>query len=260
MQIRLDQKRALVTGGNSGIGAAIVRALADAGAKVAINYVTHPEAAEQLVQEIKQNGGDALAVEADISDAVAVENMFKQVDEAWGGIDILVNNAGIEGKYAMSWEKDRSEWEQVLHVNLLGTFYCAQQAVRRMVSQKNGVVLNISSVHEVIAWTGYSAYTASKAAVGMFTKTLAQEAAPHNVRILALGPGAIKTPINKNVWDDQQGMQDLIEKIPLKRIGDPEEIARMATVLVSDTASYITGRTIFVDGGMTDYPSFEHGG
>jgi len=115
-------------------------------------------------------------------------------------------------------------------------------------------------VHELIAWTGHSAYTTSKAGMSMLTKTLAQEAAPHGVRVLALAPGAIKTAINQNVWDNQQGLHDLLDKIPLHRIGDPEEVARMAVVLVSDVASYVTGRTIFVDGGMTDYPDFAHGG
>ena len=145
-------------------------------------------------------------------------------------------------------------------MNLLGAFYCAREALKRMVPQKSGVILNISSVHEEIAWSGYSAYTASKAAVSMLTKTLAQEAAPHGVRVLSVAPGAIKTPINRSVWSDQQCLQDLLEKIPLKRIGAPEEVARMVVVLASDIASYVTGRTIFVDGGMTDYPDFAHGG
>jgi NAD(P)-dependent dehydrogenase (short-subunit alcohol dehydrogenase family) len=148
----------------------------------------------------------------------------------------------------------------VIEVNLLGAFACAREALRRMVAQKGGVILNVSSVHEEIAWSGYSAYAASKAAVGMLAKTLAQEAAPHGVRVLSLAPGAIKTPINRAVWGDPKGLKDLLEKIPLNRMGDPAEIAGMAVVLVSDVASYVTGRTIFVDGGMTDYPDFAHGG
>ncbi len=145
-------------------------------------------------------------------------------------------------------------------MNLFGAFYCAQQALKRMVPQKSGVILNISSVHEIIPWSGYSAYTASKAALGMMTQTLAQEAAPYGVRVLALGPGAIKTSINRSVWSDPASLKDLLEKIPLNRVGEPEEIARIAVVLVSETASYLTGRTVFVDGGMTDYPDFSHGG
>lgn len=260
MNISLDNKRAIVTGGNSGIGEAIVLSLAEAGAQVAINYVTHPEAAQTLVQRIQEQGGTAMAIEADVSDPGAVARMLARIEAAWGGIDILVNNAGIDGGRAVGWEADSAAWRTVIEVNLLGAFYCAREALQRMVAQQSGVIINISSVHEEIAWSGYSAYTASKAAVGMLTKTLAQEAAPHGVRVLAVAPGAIKTPINRSVWSDPQSMKDLTEKIPLGRIGDPEEIARMVVVLASDIASYVTGRTIFVDGGMTDYPDFAHGG
>ena len=260
MNIKLDRRRALVTGGNSGIGEAIVLALAEAGARVAINYVTHPETAQSLVDRIKDQHGEAIALQADVSDPEAVGQMFGHIDEAWGGIDILINNASIDGAHALGWDTDIAAWRKVIEVNLFGTFYCAREALKRMVPQRGGVVLSTTSVHEEIAWSGYSAYTASKAAVSMLTKTLAQEAAPHGVRVLAVGPGAIKTPINRSVWSDPQSLQDLLEKIPLDRVGDPEDIARMVAVLVSDVASYVTGRTIFVDGGMTDYPDFAHGG
>ncbi len=260
MEIQLDGRRALVTGGNSGIGEAIALALAEAKAKVAINYVTHPEAAQDVVRRIQASRSDALALEADVSDPDAVRQMFHQMDQTWGGIDILVNNAGMDGERAFAWEANPAAWRKVTEVNLLGAFYCAREALQRMVPQKRGVILSTSSVHELIPWSGYSAYAASKAALGMMTMTLAQEAAPHGVRVLALGPGAIKTPINQSVWSDPAGLKDLLEKIPLGRMGEPEEIARMAVVLVSDAASYVTGRTIFVDGGMTDYPSFAHGG
>jgi len=260
MDIRLDGRRTLVTGASSGIGEAIAVALADAGAKVAINYVTHPEAADAVVQTIKQKKGEAISLQADVSDPKAVEEMFRQIDLAWGGVDILINNAGIDGAHAMSWEADIAAWRKVIEINLFGAFYCAREALKRMVANKSGVVLNTTSVHEEIAWSGYSAYTASKAAVSMLTKTLAQEAAPFGVRVLSLAPGAIRTPINRSVWSDPKGLADLLEKIPLNRIGEPEEVARIAVVLVSDVASYVTGRTIFVDGGMTDYPDFAHGG
>jgi glucose 1-dehydrogenase len=260
MNIRLDQKRALITGGNSGIGEAIVLALADSGAKVAINYVSHPEAAEALVKRISDQKGESIALQADVSDPAAVTQMFESIDKAWGGIDILINNAGIDGSRALGWEADIAAWKKVIEVNLFGAFYCAREALRRMIPKKSGVVLNISSVHEKIAWSGYSSYTASKAGLGMLTQTLAQEAAPHNVRVLAVGPGAIRTPINRNVWSNSRNLQDLLGKIPLKRIGETGEIARMVVALVSDVASYVTGRTIYVDGGMTDYPDFAHGG
>ncbi len=260
MTIKLDGKRALVTGGSSGIGIAIVRALAAAGAKVAVNYNTHPESAEELAQSVKQAGGEAFAVQADVSDPAAVAGMFQRLDSAWGGIDILINNAGVDGKPALSWEADLGAWQKVVEINLFGAFYSAREALKRMVPQKSGVILSTTSVHEEIAWSGFSAYTVSKAGLSMLTKTLAQEAAPHGVRVLAVAPGAIRTPINRSVWGDPKGMADLEEKIPLGRIGEPEEVARMIAVLVSDVASYVTGRSIFVDGGMTDYPDFAHGG
>jgi NAD(P)-dependent dehydrogenase (short-subunit alcohol dehydrogenase family) len=160
----------------------------------------------------------------------------------------------------LGWEADIAAWRKVIEVNLFGAFYCAREALKRMVPQRSGVVLSTTSVHEEIAWSGYSAYTASKAAVGMLTKTLAQEAAPHGVRVLAVAPGAIKTPINRAVWSEPSSLKDLQNKIPLARLGEPEEIAHMVVMLVSDAAAYVTGRTIFVDGGMTDYPDFAHGG
>ena len=260
MDVRLDGKRALVTGGNSGIGNAIVLALADAGAQVAINYVVNPAAAQDLVSQIEAKKGKALPLQADVSDPAQVQAMFESMDAAWGGIDILVNNAGIDGPRAMVWESDVAAWRKVLDVNLFGAYYCSREALKRMTAQKSGVVLGISSVHEEIAWSGYSAYTASKAAGGMLTKTLAQEAAPFGVRVLSLGPGAIRTPINQSVWSNPAMLKDLDAKVPLGRIGEPHEIANMAVMLVSDVASYVTACTVFVDGGMTDYPDFAHGG
>jgi NAD(P)-dependent dehydrogenase (short-subunit alcohol dehydrogenase family) len=260
MNIRLDGKRVLVTGGNSGIGEAIAVCLAEAGAQVAINFVAHPEVAQSLKQRIQAQHGIAMTIEADVANPEAVTKMFQCIDAAWGGIDILVNNAGVDGGRALGWETGIEPWRKVIEVNLMGAFYCAREALQRMVPQESGVILNISSVHEEIAWSGYSAYTASKAAISMLTKTLAQEAAPHGVRVLSVAPGAIKTAINRTVWSDPGNLQDLIKKIPMGRIGTPEEVARMVVVLVSDIASYVTGRTIFVDGGMTDYPDFAQGG
>lgn len=260
MQIRLDGKRAVVTGANSGIGQAIALALADAGAQVCINYVTHPESANAMVEALVAKGCKAIAVQADIADSAAVSAMFAQLDASWGGVDILVNSAGIDGAAAPSWQADPAAWKRVIDVNLLGTFYCTQQALQRMTAQRSGVVLNITSVHEVIAWSGYSAYTASKAAVSMLTKTVAQEVAPLGVRVLALAPGAIKTPINQAVWSQPDSLRDLLNKIPLNRMGTVEEIAEMVVIMVSDKASYVTGTTLFVDGGMVDYPDFAHGG
>ncbi len=260
MDVRLDGRRALVTGANSGIGRAIALALAESGAKVAVNWVVHPEAADEVVQTIEKGGGSALSVKADVSNPDDVAAMFAKIDEAWGGLDILVNNAGIDGDRALGWEADLKAWRRVLEINLFGAFYCAREALKRMVPAGSGTVLNLTSVHEVIAWTGYSAYTSAKAGLSMLTRTLAQEAAPYGVRVLAIAPGAIKTPINKSVWTDPKMRADLLDKIPMNRIGETDDVARMVTVLVSDAAGYVTGTTVFVDGGMTDYPDFSEGG
>lgn len=260
MNISLAGRRALVTGANSGIGQAIALALAEAGADVVVNFVAHPEAADAVVAQIAGKGRRALALRADVSSESDVDAMFAQMDAQWGGIDILVNCAGIDGVRALAQDAKMADWRRVVEVNLFGAFDCARHALARMLAQGRGVILNISSVHEVIAWSGYSAYTASKAALGMMTKTLAQEAAPHGVRVLALGPGAIRTPINQSVWSDPAASADLLGKIPLGRMGRTDEIANMAVVLCSDAASYLTGTTVMVDGAMTDYPGFAHGG
>lgn len=260
MEISLDRRRILVTGANSGIGAAIVRELAASGGRVAVNYLVHPEATDALLAELRATGADAIGLQADVSDSAQVEAMYAELDRQWGGIDVLVNNAGIDGANAPAWEADPVAWERVLRVNLYGSFLCARGALQRMVKQRSGVILNMSSVHERIAWSGYSAYTASKAGLAMLTQTLAQEAAPYGIRVLALAPGAIRTPINQNVWSNPESLRDLLTKIPLGRMGEPEEIARVATFLVSAMASYMTGSTVYCDGAMSDYPEFAHGG
>ncbi len=260
MQFDLRDKRVLVTGGNSGLGAAMVRAFGVAGAKVAVNYLTNPDATEALLTDLKDSGGEAIGLHADVSDAGAVEAMFAQLDDAWGGIDVLISNAGIDGARATGWESEVDAWSKVIDINLKGAYLCARQALKRMVPQGSGMVLNTTSVHETIPWAGYSAYTASKAGLSMMAKSLALEAAPFGVRVLCLAPGAIRTPINRAVWDNPEQYRDLLTKIPLGRIGEPEEIAGVAVMLASDAAAYLTGTTVFVDGGMTTYPAFAHGG
>lgn len=249
-----------MTGANSGIGAAIARELAAAGARVALNYVVHPEATTALLAELQAGGATALSVQADVGDVAQVDAMYAELDQHWGGLDILVNNAGIDGARALSWEADPAVFERVLHVNLYGSFLCARAALQRMTRQRSGVILNISSVHERIAWSGYGAYTASKAGLAMLTQTMAQEAAPFGVRVLALAPGAIRTSINQDVWSNPDSLRDLLTKIPLGRMGEPAEIAQVATFLVSGAASYMSGNTVFVDGAMSDYPKFARGG
>ncbi|HLW58986.1 MAG TPA: glucose 1-dehydrogenase [bacterium] len=260
MEIQLSGRRALVTGGNSGIGRAMVEALAEAGARVGINYIAHPEATDALITEMKARRWEGLPLRADVSDAAQVAQMFGELDRAWGGVDILINNAGMDGARATGWDSQPDVWRRVLDVNLVGAYHCAREALRRMIPQGRGAILNLTSVHETIPWSGYSAYTASKAGLSMLTKTLAQEGAPRGVRVLALAPGAVQTPINQDVWGDPKSLADLLTKIPMGRLGQPEELARIAVVLVSDVAAYLTGTTVFVDGGMTLYPSFIHGG
>ena len=214
--------RVLVTGGATGIGAAIALQFAEAGADVAIDYLDNPDAAAEVSDGIRQAGVQALAVQANVADPAAVAKLFERLDREWGGVDILVNNAGTDGHAASGWQCRLDDWRAVIEVNLFGTFHCAREALRRMVDARAGVVINISSVHENIPWSGYSAYTASKAAVSMLTKTLAQECAPFGVRVLAVGPGAIKTNINRSVWSDAAGLADIERKIPMRRMGDPQ--------------------------------------
>jgi NAD(P)-dependent dehydrogenase (short-subunit alcohol dehydrogenase family) len=234
--------------------------LADAGADVAVNYVVRPDAAADVCNAIRGKGRRSLPICGDVSNSDQVAAMFEVIDRDWGGVDIVVNNAGIDGVSAPAWDADPDDWRQVIAVDLFGTFYGCREALKRMIPQRRGVIINMSSVHEVIPWSGFSAYAAAKAGVAMLTKTLAQEAAPHGVRVLAVGPGAIRTPINRNVWSDPAGLADLNRKIPMGRMGQPEEIAGMVAVLASDLAAYLTGRTVFIDGGMTDFADFSHGG
>lgn len=260
LHIDLGGKRALVTGGSGGLGSVMSKVLAQAGAAVAVHYGKDAEGAAQVVAQIRQNGGKALAVAANVADAQEVERLFQEVDQQLGGLDILINNAGSDGAHAFCTDSDPAQWEKTLAIDLTGPYLCARQALQRMLGQGRGVILNITSVHEFIPWAGYSAYTSAKAGLSMFTKTLAQEAAAKGVRVVALAPGAIKTPINENVWSDPRGLADLDQKIAMGRLGEPQEIAQVAAFLVSDLASYVTGTTLAVDGGMLIYPDFRHGG
>jgi NAD(P)-dependent dehydrogenase (short-subunit alcohol dehydrogenase family) len=260
MDLKLTGKRVLVTGGNSGLGAAIARAFAAEHARVAINYLVHPEISQQMVTELRASAVDVLALQADVSQVADVSAMYQKIDAAWGGIDVLINNAGIDGPRALSWEADPEAWNRVLQINLVGAFLCAREAMKRMVASKSGVIIHTSSVHEQIAWSGYSAYCASKAGLSMMSKTMAQEGGPFGVRVLCIAPGAIRTAINADVWKDPAGAEDLLSKIALGRVGEVQDIAGVAVMLASDAASYVTGTTVSIDGGMSDYPAFAHGG
>jgi glucose 1-dehydrogenase len=263
----LSGQIALVTGASSGIGRAIAIALAKAGATVAVNYHSHRQEGEEVVGEIQRDGGNAIAVGADVSQEDDVTAMFRQVLERFGTLDILVNNAGIQQDLPFL-DLTLEDWRKVLEVNLTGSFLCAREAAREFCrrgvvterSRAAGKIIFISSVHEVIPWSGHVNYAASKGGVGQLMRSLAQEMAPHRIRVNSIAPGAIKTDINRQDWEDAETAAQLCKLIPYGRIGDPEDVARVAVWLVSDEADYMTGSTLFVDGGMLLYPGFRTGG
>jgi len=263
----LKGQKALVTGANSGIGEGVARALAAAGAAVAVNYVVRPEEAQRVVDGIAQAGGTAMALQADVSKEDEVQTMFRRMCEAWGTIDILVNNAGLQ-RDAPFVEMALKDWQVVLEVNLTGQFLCARQAAREFircgvvpsVSRAAGKIICISSVHEVIPWAGHVNYAASKGGVMLLMKTMAQELAPHRIRVNSIAPGAVQTPINRSAWETPEALQSLLKLVPYGRIGTPTDIGAAAVWLASDDSDYIHGVTLFVDGGMTLYPEFARGG
>ncbi len=263
----LAGQRALVTGANSGIGAAVARELAANGAKVAINYVVDEAAAAQMVNEIEKAGGVAMAIYADVSNEEDVQAMFRQMIETWGSIDILVNNAGIQ-RDAPFIDMTLAQWNKVMEVNLNGQFLCTREAAREFarrgvvpeLSCAAGKVICMSSVHEVIPWAGHVNYAASKGGVMMFMQSVAQELAHLKVRVNGIAPGAIRTPINRSAWETAEAEASLLKLIPYERIGEPADIARATVWLASDQSDYVTGTTLFVDGGMTLYPGFREGG
>lgn len=259
--IDLNGRTALITGGESGLGAATAKSLAQAGADIAITYHDVPEAAEAVVASAKAFGVKATIVRlADVASQSDVGARFQWMDQEYGGVDILVNNAGIDGSRALCAESDPAAWRRVIDVDLIGAYNCAREAVTRMAKKGRGVIINTTSVHEFIPWAGYSAYTSAKAGLSMFSKTLAQEVAAQGIRVIAIAPGAVKTPINASVWQDPKGLADLDSKIPMGRIGEPDEIGHAVAFLCSDLAGYITGITVAIDGGMLLYPDFRHGG
>ncbi len=265
-KLLLGQK-ALVTGASSGIGRAIAIALGDAGADVVVNYASGEEKARSVVDELSAKGVKALAVRADVGDEEQVEAMFRRAVEELGTIDVLVNNAGLQQDPPFH-DMTLAQWNRVINVNLTGQFLCSRAAVREFrrrgvrpeVSCAAGKILCISSVHEVIPWAGHVNYAASKGGVMLMMKSIAQEVAPHRIRVNSICPGAIRTPINMEAWDTPEAYAELLKLIPYKRIGEAEEIGRAAVWLASDYADYVHGVSLFVDGGMTLYPGFETGG
>ena len=263
----LAGQKALVTGASSGIGKASAQALAAAGAAVVVNYRKEKDEAEAIVGEIKRGGGEAIALAADVSREDEVRDMFAEAIGRWGTIDILVNNAGIQKDVAFR-DMSREDWQKVIDVNLTGQFLCAREAVREFlrrgvvpeVSKAAGKIICMSSVHERIPWAGRVNYAASKGGVEMLMKSLAQEVAGQKIRVNSIAPGAIKTAINRESWESPEEEAELIKLIPYGRIGEADDIASAVVWLASDQSDYVTGTTLFVDGGMTLYPAFIGGG
>ncbi len=263
----LKNQKALVTGANSGIGRAIAVALGHAGADVVVNYLHGEDQAREVAAEIEHCGQTAIAHRADVSNEEQVQGMFRKMIAAFGTVDILINNAGIQ-KDAPFDEMTLEQWRTVIDVNLTGQFLCAREAIREFkrrgvvkeVSCAAGKIICISSVHEIIPWAGHVNYAASKGGVMLMMKSIAQEVAPYRIRVNSIAPGAIRTPINTAAWETPKAYDALMELVPYRRIGEVEDIGRAAVWLASDHADYVTGTSLFVDGGMTLYPGFSTGG
>jgi glucose 1-dehydrogenase len=259
----LKGKNVLVTGGSSGIGQAIAVRFAEYGANVAINYLRQPEEAhdteEQVhacVNKVQQEGVRDVLVGGDVSDEGQVIDMVNEAVEGLGGLDILVNNAGIQISRSSD-ELSSADFDRVLAVNLRGSFLCARQAIRQFLAEERaGSIINVSSVHQLIPKPNYLGYSASKGGMQNLTRTLALEYADRGIRVNGMGPGATVTPINRAWIDDPDKRRQVEEHIPMRRAGDADEMAGVACFLASDLAAYITGQTIFVDGGLTLFPSF----
>ncbi|MEV8623711.1 SDR family oxidoreductase [Streptomyces sp. NBC_01268] len=263
----LHGQKALVTGANSGIGKATAIGLGRAGADVVVNYVAGREAAEEVVAEIASFGVRAAAYEADVSQEDQVVAMMDRMVREFGTIDVLVANAGLQRDARLT-EMTLAQWQKVIDVNLTGQFLCAREATKEFrrrgvvpeVSRSAGKIICMSSVHQIIPWSGHVNYASSKGGVQMMMQTLAQELAPEKIRVNAVAPGAIRTPINRAAWETQEAREDLLRLIPYDRIGDPEDIANAVVALASDLMDYVVGTTLYVDGGMTLFPGFATGG
>ncbi len=266
---RLKGQTCIVTGGSSGIGLAIAKSIGMEGANVVINYYSDKESAEKVAKEIEgmSECGSAIIHQTDVSKEKQVVGMFKKAIKKFGTVDILINNAGIQMD-APFHEMTLDQWQRVIDINLTGQFLCAREAIKEFkkrgmrpkVSNALGKIIHISSVHEVIPWAGHVNYAAAKGAIVMLMQSLAQEYGREKIRVNSIAPGAIRTPINEDVWGSKKGMKKLKKLIPYNRIGEPADIGSVAAWLASDESDYITGTSIFVDGGMTCYPGFTENG
>jgi glucose 1-dehydrogenase len=263
----LTGQPALVTGANSGIGKATALGLAQAGADVVVNYVTDPAAAEEVAHQIEGYGRRAIAIQADVSKEDEVIGMFAKAISHFGTLHVAVSNAGLQRDSPFE-QMTLEQWNTVIGVNLTGQFLCTREAAREFrkrgvvpgVSVAAGKIICMSSVHQEIPWAGHANYAASKGGVMLLMKSIAQELAPYKIRVNSVGPGAIRTPINTAAWSTPEAYAELMKLVPYKRIGEPDDIARAVAWLASDAADYVTGATLFVDGGMTLYPGFATGG
>jgi glucose 1-dehydrogenase len=263
----LRGQKALVTGASSGIGQSVAIHLAQEGADVVVNYLGAKSAAEEVVSTIEEAGGRAIAIQADVSQEEQVQAMFGRMLEAFGTIDILVNNAGLQQDAPID-EMTLAQWRKVIDVNLTGQFLCAREAIREFkrrgvvpaISAAAGKIIAVSSVHEMIPWGGHVNYAASKGGGMQLSRSIAQEVAPYRIRVNSVCPGAIRTPINRPAWETAEAYEKLMTLIPYQRIGEPEDIARVVAWLASDDSDYVTGISLFADGGMTLYPGFAEGG
>jgi glucose 1-dehydrogenase len=259
---------AIVTGASSGLGRAAATALGRSGVKVIVNHIeSEADAAAEVVRGITDHGGTARAVAADVSREDQVQALFADAVGQFGTVQILVNNAGIERGSAIE-DMDLHDWQRVIDVNLTGQFLCAREAVREFlrrgpqpeISLSLGKIICMSSVHQVIPWAFQVNYAASKGGISLMMESLAQELAPRKVRVNAIAPGAIRTPINRDAWGTEAAMNQLLHLMPYGRIGEPTDIAYAVLWLASDYSDYMTGTTMFVDGGMTLYPGFRGNG
>nr|WP_315526873.1 glucose 1-dehydrogenase [uncultured Achromobacter sp.] len=268
--VDLSGRVAVVTGANSGIGRGIALALAAAGARVVVNHRPNEDSERrgaEVAQEIARAGGQAVTAAADINREEDVEHLFRVAQDRFQGVDILVNNAGIEQPAAIQ-DMTLAQWQKVIDTNLTGQFLCARAAVRAFLNRTPrppadaaaGKIIFISSVHEVIPWAFQSNYAASKGGVSLLMQSLAQELAPMKIRVNSVAPGAIRTPINAPAWNTPESLAALLKLIPYGRIGEPDDVARAVAWLASDDSDYVTGSTLFVDGGMTLYAAFRGAG
>ena len=267
MSTKEKSKTVLVTGASSGIGQGIAIAFGQQGANVIVNYYRDEEGATETLKEIEKAGGSGIIYKADVGEEDEVLRMFKEVAGQFGTLDVLINNAGIQDDAAFA-DMTFEQWKNVMNTNLDGQFLCAREAVKQFLKQKNkngegkavGNIIFVSSVHDIIPWAGHVNYASSKGGILMLMKSLALEVAPKKIRVNGISPGAIATDINDEVWKDEEQKKKLLELIPYKRIGLPEDVANVAVWLASQQSDYVTGTTIYVDGGMTLYPGFVDNG